>query len=364
MIEESEKRPYLSSFKDRHGTIRWRFRRAGKTISIPGNPGEDEFEERYQAAIEGREPRKAAIVSLPGAAQPESFKVAWRKVLRSPEWLAHDPATHSKNIRLAEEFLDLKVIDDEPDVWGDMRVKDLKRRHVKDILARFSATPHKAKHLLVTIRKMIVVALDEEWIETDPTWKLSYRPEYVGWRAWTDAEREMFESRWPIGTTPRTAYGLALWLGNRRSDVARVKWSWFDFKRNTVTFETKKGEKKLVLPLTPMLREILEPLDRTKEFVLMTAYGKPFSEKSLTGRMADWTKSADMPKGCTMHGLRKTLGKMLAETGASTRQLMETLGHDDIQHAELYSRAAEQERLARDGMTKVTRRYQVKKPRA
>tara|TARA_R110002020_G_scaffold198564_2_gene399721 strand:+ start:2193 stop:2363 length:171 start_codon:yes stop_codon:yes gene_type:complete len=48
-----------------------------------------------------------------------------------------------------------------------------------------------------------------------------------------------------------------------------------------------------------------------------------------------------MPKGCTIHGLRKTLGKTLAEAGASTRQLMETLGHDDIQHAELYSRAAE-----------------------
>jgi hypothetical protein len=86
MIEDIEKRPYLSSFKDRHGTTRWRFRRSGKTISITGNPGEDEFEERYQAAVEGREPRKAAVVSMPGAAVPESFKAAWRKVIRSPEW--------------------------------------------------------------------------------------------------------------------------------------------------------------------------------------------------------------------------------------------------------------------------------------
>lgn len=327
---------------------------------MTGQPGDPEFEERYAAALEGREPRIARVVGMPGATPPESFKAAWRKVLRSPEWLAHDPATQLKNTRLAEEFLHLQIIDDDPTVWGDMRVRDMKRRHVKDILARFNATPHKAKHLLVTIRKMITVALDEEWIETDPTWKLSYRPEYVGWRAWTDAEREMFEARWPIGSTPRTAYGLALWLGNRRSDVARVQWSWIDFKRNTVTFETKKGEKQLILPLTPMLRETLEPLDRSKEFVLITAYGKPFSEKSLTGRMRDWTASAGMPSGCTMHGLRKTLGRMLAETGASTRQLMETLGHDDIAHAELYSREAEQQRLARDGMSKVTKRYQTK----
>lgn len=356
-----DRRPYLSSFQDRHGSTRWRYRRAGKTISISGQPGEPRFEEAYQAAIEGRLPRKATVVAHPGATVPKSFRDAWKRVLRTPEWIVLDNATKSKNTRLAEEFLTLHVIENDPALWADMLVEDLKRRHIKEILARFSATPHKAKHLLVTIRKMIAVALDEEWIEVDPSYKLSYRPEYTGWRAWTDTEREAFEARWPVGSTPRTAYGLALWLGNRRSDVARVKWSWFDFKRNTVSFETKKGEKSLVLPLTPMLREILAPLPRTNEFVLVTAYDKPFSEKSLTGRMADWTNSAGMPKGCTMHGLRKTLGKMLAETGASTRQLMETLGHDDIQHAELYSRAAEQERLAKDGMSKVTRRYQSKK---
>jgi len=360
---EDEKRPFLSHFKDRHGTTRWRFRRGKVTKSLRGQPGDPEFEEAYRAAVEGREPRKASVVKMPGSALPGTFAAAWVKVKRTPDWLAHDPATQMKNIRLAEEFLKLKVAEGHPVLWGDVPVKDLKRRHVKEILARFSATPHKAKHLLVTIRKMIAVALDEEWMETDPTWKLSYKPEYKGWRAWTDAEREKFEKRWPIGTTPRTAYALALWLGNRRSDVARLRWDWFDFKKGTVTLVTKKGDKTLVLPITPMLRDALAPLDRKGETVLVTQYGKPFSEKSLTGRMADWTHSAEMPSGCTMHGLRKTLGKMLAETGATTRQLMETLGHDDIEHAELYSRAAEQERLARDAMTKVTRRYQPKKPR-
>jgi integrase len=53
-----------------------------------------------------------------------------------------------------------------------------------------------------------------------------------------------------------------------------------------------------------------------------------------------------------MHGLRKTLGKILAEEGATTRELMEVLGHSSIQHAELYSREAEQARMARSGMGK------------
>lgn len=57
----------------------------------------------------------------------------------------------------------------------------------------------------------------------------------------------------------------------------------------------------------------------------------------------------------TLHDLRKSLGVKLAEADATTRQLMEALGHDDIQHAELYSREASQVRLAVQGMEKVLR---------
>jgi len=40
---------------------------------------------------------------------------------------------------------------------------------------------------------------------------------------------------------------------------------------------------------------------------------------------------------------------------------MEMLGHDDIEHAELYSREAAQAILARDSMNKVTRLEQRRK---
>lgn len=51
--------------------------------------------------------------------------------------------------------------------------------------------------------------------------------------------------------------------------------------------------------------------------------------------MAHWTNLEELPAGLTMHGLRKSLGVYLAEAEASTRQLMEMLGHDNIEHAEL-----------------------------
>ncbi|TIR48993.1 MAG: phage integrase family protein, partial [Mesorhizobium sp.] len=125
--------------------------------------------------------------------------------------------------------------------------------HIEELLGRFIATPHKAKHLLVGIRKLVYVALRQDWIEIDPT--------------------------------------------------AAVEW------------------------------RILDAADRRGETVLVNGYGEPFSAKSLTGMMTHWCKLAGLPKGLTLHGLRKSLGVYLAEAEASTRQLMDVLGHDDIDHA-------------------------------
>src|SRR5262245_1074958 len=107
-----EEYPYARPFTDRNGHTRWRFRRNGKDKYLAGEPGTPEFEEAYQAAIEGREPRKAKVHIHPASVGPATFQAAWRLVERSPEWKGLDSATVSKNTKLAREFLDLKVSDD------------------------------------------------------------------------------------------------------------------------------------------------------------------------------------------------------------------------------------------------------------
>ncbi len=355
--------PGASAFTDRHGKRRWRFRRKGKTITLPGQPGDAAFDAAYQAALTGREPPRAQIRRLPGATVAKSIGDAWRRTQQSPAWLALDAATRALYIRYAEEFLDTPLSAEHSITWREVPMRDLRRRHLKDIIAAHQATPHKAKHLLTAIRKMIETALDEEWIELDPSYKLKYRPTLKGWKAWSIESIRQFEAHWQPGSNARLAYALALWLGNRRSDVVSVRWSDRTVRQIQLAsgprlvdgflIEQEKTGKQLFLPVPPMLAELLELTPRNGGTVLLTAYGKPYSAKALTTRMADWTREAGLPPGHTLHGLRKTLGKWLAEGGASTRQLMEVLGHDDIAHAELYSREAEQALLATEGMDKV-----------
>jgi site-specific recombinase XerC len=349
----TEQYPHAGSYLDRHGKRRWRFRRAGKTVQLPGSPGHPEFEAAYTAVLAGRPIEKANVRRLPTAAIPKSLRAAWRVLISDTlEWKHLDPDTQRSQTLIAERFLCSPVVEGEPLTFGDVAVADLQRKHIKAILARRSDTPHAAAHLLRLVRKLTGVALDNEWIEVDPTYRIKFRPAYKGWKAWSDEARATFEQRWPIGTTPRLAYALALYLGHRRSDVADVRWA--DIEGAGVNVVQGKGAKALWLPTHPELAKVLEAVDRKAEHVLLTQYGRPFSPKALGMRMQGWTKAAGLPPGHTLHGLRKTLGKLLAEHGATTRQLMAILGHDDIAHAELYTREAEQKRLATDGMSKLT----------
>lgn len=344
--------PNASSYLDRHRKRRWRYRKGKKTVSLPGSPGEEVFRIAYAAALAGKPIPKAAVTRLPTATAPRSMRAAWRILISDTiEWQQLDPETQLAQTRIAERFLTSPVIDGQALTFGEMPIAELKRKHIKAILARKSDTPHAAAHLLRLIRKLTGVALEQEWIEYDPTYRLKYRPKYKGWKAWPADIRAKYEERWPIGTTPRLVYSIALYYGHRRSDICFLKWTEIEADAGTVT-QSKTG-KALWIPTMAELGLALAAAPRSGETVLLTQYGRPFSPKALGMRLQDWTKAAGIPPGYTLHGLRKTLGKMLAEAGCTTKQIMAILGHDDIKHAELYTEEAEQRQLAADGMEKL-----------
>ena len=348
----SDDHPGAGSYLDRHGKRRWRFRRGKKTLQLPHAPGHSEFEAAYMAAVEGREHKPATVHRLPTAAAPRSLKACW-VILKTedPKWNELGAASTEVQTRSIERFLTMPVVEGEALTFGAVDVGDLKRRHIKTLIVRKSATPHAAADLLRMIRKLVGVALDQEWLENDPTYRLGYHPEYKGWKAWPDQMLDKYEARWPVGSTPRLVYSLALYFGHRRADITKVRPA--DLKETFGNVVQHKTLKALELPIHPNLREVLDVTDLTREFVVMTKWGKSFSPKALGMRMQGWTKAAGIPPGYTLHGLRKTLGKQLAMHGATTRELMDMLGHDNIQHAALYSKEAEQKLMAAAAMAKL-----------
>lgn len=357
----TDRYPGASPYTDRHGRERWRYRRRGFARELPHVDAPD-FEAHYTAAVTGApRPQPAQVHRLPSAAHPRSLRACWRIVTtRTIAWQQLSPETTQPNqIRVAENFLSTAVTEGDPLTYGDMPIDQMKRRHVNEILARYADTPHAAAMILRLLRKLTGVALDEEWIENDPTYRIKYRPTYKGWRAWTLPELRAFLQRWPTGTTPHLVFMLALLTGSRRKDIARMKAA--DLDGEGITVIQSKTKKRVWVPLHELLRDAIAAAPTGGDTIVLTQYGKPFSHKALGMRMLAWTRAANIGPGTTLHGLRKTLGKLLAEGSATTRQLMSILGHDDIAHAELYTREAEQKTLARDGMAKLDLKFLTKK---
>lgn len=370
-----EQYPGCTEWKDRHGKIRYRVRAKGlKPQLIPNGlePFTRDFEAAYRAIIEARPAMpKADILEMPNATAAGTFRHAWKLVMQTEEWTDLDAQSQLKNERMATEFFKTPIDPREPPLWGDapvsvMTFEDLERLK----LLWGKETPSKPWHMKVMLRKIFYLARRKSWRVDDPTelvkWKrgAGKNGSYVGWKAWPEQIQLQFEEKHPIGSAARTCYALALWMGNRRGDIAHLRWDQLvtvEIDGELVTgfeFEQQKrvqsDEDMLQFrPVTAMLAEALAPLTRDDGTVLKTAYGNAFSEKSLTGMMAHWCKQAGIPvsnrktgvTGYTLHGLRKSYARMLAENGASFQMQKDMLGHTTMQQVQLYARGADKKKI-------------------
>lgn len=364
------------SSRIKNGKEVWRHRAGGhgggKTTNLPGKPGEPAFEKAYREATKGvTATEKTRIANILDA---RNVNACYRRLLRTPEWEALDNATQDKNRRMLVEFMATKVTEDMDVKWADVAMADIKTKDIRKVLDRVRLTaPTKAKHMLVAIRKLTKIAIQEEWIEYDPTFTLEAPvPQTLGHRKWPDEMIAKYRAHHPVGSAARTCFELAIWLGNRRSDIARLTWESLiteavelaggeTREMQAFAFRQKKnskrtGGKEMFLPVRKELAEALEPLDRDSVYVLLNGYGEPFSEKSLTGMMAHWCKQAEIPvgnkkagtTGFTLHGLRKNFGIKLALDGATGPQIQTAMGHSSAREADPYLREANRKRLVAD----------------
>jgi len=69
--------------------------------------------------------------------------------------------------------------------------------------------------------------------------------------------------------------------------------------------------------------------------------------KGFGNMMSDAIREAGLPQRCKPHGLRKAAARRLAEAGCSATEIIAIIGYKTLAEVERYTRAAEQEQLAR-----------------
>jgi hypothetical protein len=129
---------------------------------------------------------------------------------------------------------------------------------------------------------------------------------------------------------------------------------WKDCVGDTIRVAQQETTTKLIIPLHDDLAELVTLCRRETSTILSTVYKKPFSVKGFGNIMSDAIRAAGLPPRCVPHGLRKAAARRLAEAGCSASEIMAITGHKTLAEVERYTRAAEQERLARRAIKRQT----------
>jgi len=178
-----------------------------------------------------------------------------------------------------------------------------------------------------------------------------------GYYTWTEDDVERFETHYPVGTRERLAMAIMLYLGVRRSDAVRLGPQHVDKEGNSITFPVFKGRKNslrmLTLPILPPLKAIIDASEVGETAYLLTKSGKPHGSGDSFGNwFRERCRAIGLPD-CSPHGLRKAASVRCAEAGASVHELMAMYGWQTPAMAMVYTRMAEQKRLAMSAAEKL-----------
>jgi integrase len=172
-----------------------------------------------------------------------------------------------------------------------------------------------------------------------------------GFHSCSADEVRQFEERHPIGTKPRLAFALMYYLGVRRSDAVQLGRQ--HMRGGVMRFIPQKTRHRkmdaIELPIPSDLIEIIEATPSGAMTFLMTERGKPFTSNGFGNWFRDRCNDAGLPQ-CSSHGLRKARASILAERGATNRQLMAVFGWESETQATKYTKAPNRKRLAATAM--------------
>jgi integrase len=362
--------PYLERDKDRHGSPRVYVRRHGKRIRIRELEGTPAFAKAYSDAVDalGEPPSKRpAGPGLPTHAKGTfgGLGAEYFKSKGEGEFLTLDKDSQRARRNDLEACFAFPHSDEDPDPMGNCPLKHLSAQKMKRLIEAkdgAGARTNRRKHLSA----LCSWAVENKHLPSNPVRdiKAGRNVKGAGFYTWLIPDVQQFldhhSSTELKSRKARLALGLLLFGGTRRQDMVTlgkqhargnapgVLGEWLRYiPKKTIKIRREVSQK----PLLPVLKRIiLDSSDIIGDLTfLVTEYGKPFSAAGFGNWFRDRCDEAGLPQ-CTAHGLKKAGATIAAENGATTRQLMAMFDWDSPDMAEVYTRSAEQKRLAGEAM--------------
>ena len=205
---------------DRHGNVRIYYRLAGHPkIRLRGPVGSPEFLIDYQRAASGqayKQKKKARERSPTG--RPGTLGWLCTQYFKSPMYRQLDTSTRQSRRSILERFCQNHGDGEKP--YGKLLPRHLRMR--RDEMMK---TPAAANTMLKTMRQLFRFAVRYDLHDTNPAAQVEYLTTSAeGYHSWTLDEIAAYEKAHPFSSMARLALALALYTGQRRSDLVRFGW--------------------------------------------------------------------------------------------------------------------------------------------
>jgi integrase len=319
-----------------------------KRVRLEGMPGSPEYMAQYELLLASTRPvDKPAIVPARIGFLPSSVGWVIERFLASKKFTGKAAGTQVAYRRV------LDLIKRE---IGGCDIADMRRSHVKRMTADIAAA-HTASVADMALRLTSALwkfardlpdcKIDDDTANPARDIEARYQveQEHLPWPA---SVQHKFLDGAPADM--RLAFALALYTGQRRGDICKMKWADIDAKGVLHVTQEKTGAH-VPMRLHRELVKILATTPRKGEYILTSRSGKR-CPIALTHAIQRRLRAVGCGDQYALHGLRKTAATMLAEAGATETELMRVFGWATSKQATYYTRKASARTIVDNAMIK------------
>lgn len=319
---------YIHEYRDRDGNVRRYVRRPGmRKVALPGLPGSPEFMETYAAAMAGTKPPPKA---KHGEGTLADLVLRYYESARFTNLSATSQATYRA------------ILGKHCEAHGHRMVRDLTAEKAEKLIAAIGAEKPGLANLNRSVLSAVFLYSIKIKLRTDNPFSTDVIEPYKlgSHHTWTDGELNAYRKFWPLGTRERLAFAVLLYSGQRVSDAVNLK------RSDVLAIKQQKTGRELAVPTHAALTRAVKAGPSNGIYIIGDEHGQPMTAGALTKLMLRAARKAGLPRRCVAHGLRKANQRLLAESGATTKQMQAVSGHASLRETERYSAQANQASLA------------------
>lgn len=248
----------------------------------------------------------------------------------------------------------MRYLDYYAENFGDLPVSEIDREFVLELRDKFQDTPRTADYMIAILRRILNFAVDRHktfGLKLNPALRPGRLHETEGYQPWPDALIAAFRQK--AYPELRWLMEMGLYTGQRGEDCVPMLWS--HYEAGMIAVAQQKGGARLMITAHRDLRTVLGEMPRRAAVILTTRTGRPWKLDHMRHEINETVAACGFP-GYSFHGLRKNAARNMAEAGCSEKEIASVTGHKTLAMVQLYTKEAEQQRLAKSAVRKLERK--------